>query len=241
VAKPETISGLFDQAISANPARPLLTFYDDATLERTELSGATLMNWVSKTANMIADDSGLGAGDVAALGLPPHWQAAAVRLGCWIAGLETVTGPAAADIAFVAVDQAAADGAADAWPATERYVLGLHPLALPLAAPPHGFLDFTSEVRTHGDHFHPRRAVRPDDLAIAGRTHAAVCQAAAAWASTRGLTGGRVLINADQHPDPEQWLIGPLAAGASTVLCRNLDPAKLDARAEAERVDLVIG
>jgi hypothetical protein len=31
-------------------------------------------------------------------------------------------------------------------------------------------------------------------------------------------------------------LLGPLAAGGSVVLCRNLDPARLDARLAAERV-----
>src|SRR5690606_31992912 len=33
-------------------ARPLITFYDDATGERIELSGVTTANWVAKTANL---------------------------------------------------------------------------------------------------------------------------------------------------------------------------------------------
>src|SRR5688572_3007266 len=47
-----TVSALFASAVAVDPTRPLLTWYDDATGERTELSGATLDNWVAKTANL---------------------------------------------------------------------------------------------------------------------------------------------------------------------------------------------
>jgi L-aminopeptidase/D-esterase-like protein len=45
-----------------------------------------------------------------------------------------------------------------------------------------------------------------------------------------------VLIDTDAHPDPVDWLVAPLAAGATIVLCRNTDTTKLDARAGAEVV-----
>ncbi len=48
--------------VANNPTLPLLTYYDDALGERTELSGATLLNWVSKTANMVVDNGGLVVG-----------------------------------------------------------------------------------------------------------------------------------------------------------------------------------
>jgi hypothetical protein len=35
-------------------------------------------------------------------------------------------------------------------------------------------------------------------------------------------------------------LLVPLAVRGSVVLCRNLDPARLDARVRAERVDVVV-
>ena len=38
------------------PARPLVTFYDDATGERVELSVATYANWVAKTAGLAQDE-----------------------------------------------------------------------------------------------------------------------------------------------------------------------------------------
>src|SRR5690242_2919202 len=96
-----TVGAMFDAASQQDAARPLLTYYDDATNERTELSGATLGNWVAKTANMLVDECGVEPGQWAAVGLPPHWQTAAVLLGCWTAGLAVTRHRDAADVAFV--------------------------------------------------------------------------------------------------------------------------------------------
>src|SRR5919112_280672 len=74
-------------AVRRDPTTPLLTWYDDASGDRTELSGATMDNWVAKTANLLVDGVGLGPGDTVAVLLPPHWQTAAVLLGAWAAGL----------------------------------------------------------------------------------------------------------------------------------------------------------
>ena len=82
----DNIARVFADAIAPDPTRPQLTWYDDATGERTELSGATLANWVAKTANLLVDEVALGPGDTAGVLLPPHWQTAAVLLGCWSAG-----------------------------------------------------------------------------------------------------------------------------------------------------------
>ena len=87
----DTVDSFFRAVVTADPSRPLLTYYDDGTGERTELSGATLDNWVAKTANLLVDGCGLGPGDRAAVLLPPHWQTAAVLLGCWSAGLSLNT------------------------------------------------------------------------------------------------------------------------------------------------------
>src|SRR5437867_4987595 len=90
---------------TADPTRPLFTYYDDDTGERPELSGATLDNWVAKTGNMLVDGCGLGPGDRAAVILPPHWQSAAVMLGIWSAGLILGYGESQPDVAFVAADR----------------------------------------------------------------------------------------------------------------------------------------
>jgi hypothetical protein len=193
---------------SRGGSQPVLTFYDDATGERTELSAATLDNWVAKTANLIVDGHGLGPGDTAAVLLPPHWLTAAVLLGCRAAGLVTVTG-GPAHVAFVTpeTDVEARDVEAD-----DVYVVGLSPFATPLpGGPPPGTADYNLEVRAYGDRFaglDPRPPAR----------------------------GERVLVDADTYPDPVDWLLAPLDAGASIVLCRHLDPAKLADRAAAEQV-----
>jgi uncharacterized protein (TIGR03089 family) len=226
------VAALFAAAVAVDPARPLLTYYDDATGERTELSGVTLDNWVAKTANLLVDGCGLGPGDRAAVLLPAHWQTAAVLLGAWAAGVEVVT--ADPDVVFVALDRLD-----DAPKAADRFVLGLAPMALPLRDVPAGFADYVAEVRQHGDHFRPAVPVRPADPALDGTTHADLCGAARAVAARFEIgPHDRVLVTA--RPDPLEWLLAPFAVGASTVLCAHLDESKLAARQESERVTRVL-
>jgi uncharacterized protein (TIGR03089 family) len=234
---------LLAAAVDVDPTRPLLTFYDDGSGERTELSGATLANWVAKTANLLVDGIGLGPGDRALVLLPPHWQTAAVLLGCWSAGLsvqpadrsrrsrssaEAASDAAGktADVAFVAADRT------DEVTVGERYALGLHPFGLPLREVPPGYADYSIEVRGHGDRFTP--AAPADD-------QGPLCAQAAQRASILGIGAGeRVLIDAGTHPDPVDWLLAPLSARASLVLCGHLDQDRLAARVRAERVNRVI-
>ena len=82
-----------------DPAGPRITYYDDATGERIELSTATLANWAAKTANLLRDELGAGPDSRVAVLLPAHWQTAAVLFGIWYIGAEVVLGPIEADIA----------------------------------------------------------------------------------------------------------------------------------------------
>jgi uncharacterized protein (TIGR03089 family) len=221
----QTVVEAFWSSVKADPTSPLVTFYDDASGERVELSGATLANWVAKTANMLMDGLGLGPGDIAVVRLPPHWQTAAVLLGCWNAGIcVDVTGSHRGAVGFVA-EGASVD-------ADETYALSLAPLGLPFRpGPPAGTADFVVEVRPHGDAFTHR--VRPEAPALAdGTTQARLVE----LASAHGLpTGSRVLVDGDRTTDPLHWLVAPLVAGASVVLCRHTDASRLPARLEAER------
>ncbi|MEV4808614.1 TIGR03089 family protein [Micromonospora avicenniae] len=222
----ENIARVFADAIAPDPTRPLLTWYDDASGERTELSGATLANWVAKTANLLVDAAAVGPGDTAAVLLPPHWQTAAVLLGCWSAGLTVTEAPGPVDVLFAALDRVTE---ADAWPADERYALALDPFALPLREVPAGFADYVVEVRGHGDHFSSHGPGGGADAELLGR--------ARARATEFGLVGGdRVLIDAARHPEPVDWLLAPLTVGASVVLCGNLDPARVADRLAAEKI-----
>ncbi|GGK05520.1 hypothetical protein GCM10010123_39250 [Pilimelia anulata] len=227
---PESVDLLFGRVLAGDPALPVLTWYDDATGERVELSGTTLDNWRAKTANLLVDECGLGAGDRAAVALPPHWQTAAVLLGCWSAGL-AVGGPGA-DVIF-----GTPATAPDAEPAApDRYVLGLAPLGLPMRAVPAGLTDYVAAVRQQGDHF-AGPPVDPAAPALDGADHAATCAAARERAAALGIAAGaRVLVDAARYPDPRDWLLAPLAAGASVVLCAGPVADDGGRRAAAERV-----
>ena len=64
--------------MNSDPVGPRITYYDDATGERIELSTVTLANWAAKTANLLRDELGAGPGSRVAVLLPAHWQTAAV-------------------------------------------------------------------------------------------------------------------------------------------------------------------
>ncbi len=227
------LGGLAARAAAGDPARPLITFYDDGTGEWVELSGNTFANWVSKTANLLVDGCGLGPGDTALVAVSPHWQTAAIMVGCWAAGLSV--GPDG-DVAFASSPSSVETSAGD------RFFLGLAAMGMPHRGDlPAGWLDYIAEVRPHGDHFRPVTPVRPDDPALGGETHAAVLARATTRAGELGIpAGGRVLIDVTVYSDPVDWLLAPLAAGASIVLCRDVDAATLRRRAETERAGLTL-
>jgi uncharacterized protein (TIGR03089 family) len=233
---------LLAEALAADPSGPLITFYDDATGERIELSATTLDNWVAKTANLL-QDGGVEPGSRAAVLLPPHWQSAAILLGCWSAGLSVVVaGMHGADVVFAGPGQldAALEARAD-----EVYGLSLAPMAPPLRDLPPGVSDYATEVRGHGDRFAPVTPVDPHATAVFGEegslSYADLAEAATARAAELEITGAdRVLVDAASTHTPE-WLLVPLAVGASLVLCRNLDPAKVAERVAAERVTVSLG
>ncbi|COV98655.1 TIGR03089 family protein [Mycobacterium tuberculosis] len=61
---PTTLSGaILDPMLRADPVGPRITYYDDATGERIELSAVTLANWAAKTGNLLRDE--LAAADAA--------------------------------------------------------------------------------------------------------------------------------------------------------------------------------
>jgi uncharacterized protein (TIGR03089 family) len=83
-----TFPDLLSRRLAADPGQPLVTFYDDATGERTELSVKTFANWVSKTANLYADELVLDPGDAIRIDLPPHWLGPVFLSAAWSCGLE---------------------------------------------------------------------------------------------------------------------------------------------------------
>ncbi|MFJ9537306.1 TIGR03089 family protein [Streptomyces sp. NPDC101225] len=247
-ATDRTPADLLSSALAADPARPLVTFYDDATGERVELSVATFANWVAKTANLLQGDLAAGPGDRVALLLPAHWQTAVWLLACASVGTVADVGgdPAAADVVVSGPDTLDAARACRG----ERVALALRPLGGRFPQPPSGFTDYAVEVPGQGDRFAPFAPVDPDEpaLIVAGRefSGAEVVERAVAEAAELGLTGpgARVLsgLPYDTWDGLNAGLYGPLAVGGSVVLCRHLERAGEEAvagRIESERVSVV--
>ncbi|MER6469085.1 TIGR03089 family protein [Streptomyces collinus] len=244
-ATDRTPADLLRSALAADPGRPLVTFYDDATGERVELSVATFANWVAKTANLLQGDLSAGPGDRVALLLPAHWQTAVWLLACASVGaVADVAGdPAAADVVVSGPDSLEAARACRG----ERVALALRPLGGRFPQPPSGFADYAVEVPGQGDRFAPFAPVDPEEpaLIVAGAelSAAEVVERALADAPALDLTGpGSRLLSGlpyDTWEGLSAGLYAPLAVGGSVVLCRNLDRADgevLAKRIEDERV-----
>jgi len=230
-----TVSGaVLDPLLDRDPVGPRITYYDDATGERIELSTVTLANWAAKTANLLRDELGAGPDSRVAVLLPAHWQTAAVLFGIWYIGAEVVLGAAEADVALCTADRFAEAAAAAGQ--GEIAVLSLDPFGKPVPDLPVGVTDYATSVRVHGDQIVPERAPGP---ALDGRSVAELLTAAADSATTQGLTADdRVLSTARWYTSDEltENFLAVFAAGASFVLVANPDSAQLDRRREIEKI-----
>lgn len=238
-----TPATLLAAALRKAPARVLLTFYDDATGERAELSVATFANWVAKTANLCRDDLDLDVGARVAIALPLHWQAAVWWQACWASGFVGLpVGPREpvppCEIAVVPVD------AGNPETPGEVVGLGLGPMGLPVrgqAVPAWVTLDYDREVHSHGDQFAPSAGLSTTTPALASgageRTAGELAELAVAAGVRWGLSDGDRTLVATPYADERALLAGllvPLAAGSAAVLCRHLD--RLGDKALARRV-----
>jgi hypothetical protein len=176
-----------------------------------------------------------------------------VLLGAWSAGVAVSFRLAATaglpvlepggdeplDVTFVARDRL------DSWledvpEARHRFVLGLTPS--PLRDVPAGYRDYIAEVCQYPDNLPTAALVRNTDPASVDGTSyrqwGSIAQDMAASLDLRA--GDRLLIDAAEYEHPVKWLLAPLAAGASVVLCANLDPAAVAGRVTAEQVTRVL-
>jgi uncharacterized protein (TIGR03089 family) len=232
-----TLSGaILDPMLRVDPVGPRITYYDDATGERIELSAVTLANWAAKTGNLLRDELAAGPASRVAVLLPAHWQTAAVLFGVWWIGAEVVLDGSAADVADIALCTVDRIDDADATGAGEVAVLSLDPFGRPAPELPVGVTDYATAVRVHGDQIVAEGNPGP---ALAGRSVDEVLAASRDSASTRGLTAGdRVLSTAswDGPDDLIEGLLAVLAIGGSLVQVANPDPAALPRRIETEKV-----
>jgi uncharacterized protein (TIGR03089 family) len=243
--QPATPDALLRRAVLAEPGRPFVTYYDDATGDRVELSLATFDNWVAKTAGLLRDGLDVQPGDRVLLEVPLHWQSLALICACWTCGAVVDVGGLAAyadgDVVVTGADTA---GEAAALGAAELVVLSLRPLGGPSAGTlPPGATDHGREVPTYPDRYAgaglpPGRPALVDGAAVRSATE--VVSSAAERAGAWGVgPGARVLTTGALRGDGlAAALTVPLAVGGSVVLCRNVDPARVADRIAVERVSV---
>ena len=214
-----TPEAYFAALVARDSSRPFVTYYDEATGERTELSVKSLANWVAKTHHLLGTELGLGVGDAAYVSLPAHWLSVPVVLGCLSAGLSfSSTEPA---VAFVL------PGADDAG-ASDAYTV----LTQPTGAPG----DYITAVRPQADAWSSVHSpAGPGDACFETMTRAEVVERA----RSVGLATGARILTTRTWQSPDDWIdtiFAPLVAGGSVVYVANCqDAAVLDKRAHQER------
>jgi uncharacterized protein (TIGR03089 family) len=204
-----TFPDLLSRRLAADPGQPLVTFYDDATGERTELSVKTFANWVSKTANLYADELMLDPGDAVRIDLPPHWLGPVFLGAAWSCGLELTDDADAAEVAVVGPDGLDVG-------ARTTLACALAPFATRFTDPlPPGVLDHGVLWPGQSDVFSP---VAPSALVVPE-------------ADDR-----RVITDVDPlSPKGRELLLALLAGSGSLVLVAHVDERQWPAHSQSER------
>jgi uncharacterized protein (TIGR03089 family) len=236
-------------ALAGSPSRPLVTFYDDATGERVELSVTTYANWVAKTAGLAQDELDLDRGGLVFVDLPTHWLGAVWLGAAWTLGLVVTGDPERAGDADLVVCGPEGVGRyaanADRVPVQ---ALSLRPLGGRFSEPlPSGVTDFATVVLAQPDVFVPYDPPQADDAAWRGAEFSVTQRellAAAVGSPVVGPAvspvvsrGGRLLT--DVNPVSRRGaaaLVAAVLLDAGTVWVRHPDEDGWSARAEQERV-----
>jgi uncharacterized protein (TIGR03089 family) len=248
-----TFAAVLADRLRRDPGRPLVTFYDDETGERVELSVTTYANWVAKAGSLLVDELGLERGDTVRVDLPPHWLIPVFLGAAWTAGLVVTDAdePAAVVCGPDQLDHWAGDAA-------ERVVLAcsLLPLGVRFASPlPAGVHDVGIEIWSQPDAFTPWDPPTADDRAVESWSRGSLPDASslgssgqapqhlnqrqlweAAAAGNLVSDGGRLLVAASPASPPElATFTEPLAKGGSLVLVTRAGADRLDAINVAEQ------
>jgi uncharacterized protein (TIGR03089 family) len=237
---PGTFPGALSALLRRAPARPLVTFYDDATGERVELSVATYANWVAKTAGLLQDEVGLDRGAVVLVDLPTHWLGPVWLGAAWSLGLavtDAASLAAEADLVVCGPDGVATHAAnADRVPVV---ALSLRPLGGPFTeALPGGVTDYGAVVPGQPDSFAPYDPPGPDDPAWRDRGGTTPQGRLIEDAAATGVVspGGRLLTDANPcSRGGAVSLVAPVVLDASVVWVRHPDDSAWPDRARQER------
>lgn len=226
-----TFSALLKQLLS-DPGQPLVTFYDDATGERVELSVATYANWVAKTSSLFVEEFDLERGQRLRIDLPTHWLGPVFLGAAWTVGL-TVTEDDEPDA--VVCGPATLEAWAPLAGKLPVIACALKPLGVRFAEPlPGGVHDFGVEVWSQPDAFTPWDPPTADDPATDDATQAELF--AAAGSGVLLGAGGRLLTDANPAaPAGRATFTEPLVRRGSAIWVANADPASWQQKYDAER------
>ena len=193
-----TLTGL-----TTDPGRPRLTWYGPDS-ERIELSGAVLVNWVTKTTNLLVEEFDAGPGVVVGIDLPGHWRMLVWSLATWRAGAELrLISPreeVGADVEVIITNRP------DRWSHASAPLVAVALPALARAfdgdlAP--GVIDAASAVMTYGDQLGYVPETDPGVLALGAGAYPGTANVRyddlADWADSAGvaLDRDRVLLTYD--------------------------------------------
>ncbi len=239
---PTTFPAALAAALAAAPSRPLVTFYDDATGERVELSVATYANWVAKTAGLARDELDLDRGGLLLVDLPTHWLGAVWLGAAWTLGAVVTDDPQLAgdaDLVVCGPDFARYGHDADRVPVQ---ALSLRPLGGRFTDPlPHGVTDYAAVVLAQPDVFMaddpPQAADEAWRIADGSVSQGELLTEAAGGPDEPVVRrGGRLLT--DVNPATRRGaatLVAPVLLDAGVVWVRHPQEEGWSARAEQER------
>lgn len=193
--------------LKQGPGNPLITYYDEATGERTELSATTYANWVAKTANVLCDELEINPGDRVGVALGVHWLTPVFMGAIWLCGAQVVS---------IQDDPELAVGGPELAEQQDALACSLHPFALAFPAP----------TRAHD--FGLLWPSQPD--VFLGNPHEATDLEA------KTPVTDRVITDLDPSLRSELFL-APFVGGGSIVLIRNPEQSKWSERMASEHAN----
>jgi len=235
-----TFGTLLATAVKSDPARPLVTFYDDASGERVELSVTTYANWVAKTAGLVQDELDVERGGLVLVDLPTHWLGAVWLGALWTGGQVVTTDLGLADEAdLVVCGPDGVDRYAGSAASRPVVALSLRPLGARFSEPlPTGVTDYGAVVLAQPDAFVALDPPEAHDPAwrSAGRDRSQAELLADAAAAPLLDEGGRLLT--DRTPCSAEGvatLLSPLLRAGGVVWVTRPDETRWRKRYAEER------
>jgi uncharacterized protein (TIGR03089 family) len=226
---PHSLGALLLDQVRHRGHQPLLTFYGDATGERTELSYATFDNWASKTANLLAEECDAGPSTRVALAVTSHWTGAAIVAATWKLGAIIVPAGAEAEVRVVHEEGLAADAGGGALVVVGAGMGGR--VTGDVAG-----LAYGDEVLAFGDDYDDPGVTLDDPALVAdAKTWSQAELLRTAW-GTLGAQD-RLLSTASLATvdGVTLGLLAPIAAGASVVWCPGMSAEDAARHAQNER------